>query len=442
MPINEMLQQNQGKLNSFELEEIYVGSIISGMVEVEWFQKLNKNWIISNNVKTLWSICANIIANDEILDYVSVNSRYSKLVGAQASQDYLNRIISQIPNNFSPTNTLAELESNYIVGVSLREIEIAKSAISKNPFHSTEIFAAASEKISRISSGESSFDLENEFNDIIDKIVSGELTKMVIKTGIEGIDKFLGGIARQEITIGAGRPGHGKTTFASELVLSCIDKNDKLGTPIRVALFELEMSKLWIKTKMVSSESKVSFTAMRNAMLTADERGRVLAAKEGLKRFNGKLFLYDNVYDAPTMNRICRSNKIDLAVVDFITLMDGVGEDKRNELGNIAKMFKRFAKHHNMAYVVLSQLNRGPETREGNRPISADLAESDQLSQLASEILLLFYQYKYSFDPAHINKLRIIFDKARYSGVNETLLFFNPDVITLRDPRPGDFPAK
>jgi len=63
----------------------------------------------------------------------------------------------------------------------------------------------------------------------------------------------------------------------------------------------------------------------------------------------------------------------------------------------------------------------------------SDLAESDMLTQLASEIYLLFYPYKYSNDQKDYNKLLMILDKARYSTIGDIRLHFDPDLVILKD---------
>jgi len=63
----------------------------------------------------------------------------------------------------------------------------------------------------------------------------------------------------------------------------------------------------------------------------------------------------------------------------------------------------------------------------------SDLAESDMLTQLASEIFLLFYPYKYSNDQKDINRLLMILDKARYSSAGDIKLYFDPDIVILKD---------
>ena len=69
--------------------------------------------------------------------------------------------------------------------------------------------------------------------------------------------------------------------------------------------------------------------------------------------------------------------------------------------------------------VFFTQLNRAVEARETKRPQSSDVSESDQLNQLASDIILLFYQFKYTKNVAHFNKIKFIFDKTRYSTVKD-----------------------
>lgn len=173
---------------------------------------------------------------------------------------------------------------------------------------------------------------------------------------------------------------------------------------------------------------------MRINEITPEDHAPILHASEKLKEFAGRFYIYDNIYDMFMMNKVCRTVGAKVAIVDFITMMEEAQElDVRRGVGKIAFTAKRFAKAHDMAYILYSQLNRGPEARETHRPQQSDLSESDVLTQLASEILLLFYPFKYTTDPSDKRKLRVIVDKARYAGLEDVHLYFDPDLVILKD---------
>ena len=83
---------------------------------------------------------------------------------------------------------------------------------------------------------------------------------------------------------------------------------------------------------------------------------------------------------------------IQCVVVDFLQFMSlGTGriESRQQEITAISRYTKALARELNIPVVVLSQLNRSPEGREGHRPKMSDLRESGSIEQDADVVMLL-----------------------------------------------------
>src|SRR5439155_923002 len=63
-----------------------------------------------------------------------------------------------------------------------------------------------------------------------------------------------------------------------------------------------------------------------------------------------------------------RKEELGLVVVDYLQLMSGRGrfENRNQEISSISRGFKMLAKELNVPMLVLSQLSRAPETRQGD----------------------------------------------------------------------------
>ncbi len=75
------------------------------------------------------------------------------------------------------------------------------------------------------------------------------------------------------------------------------------------------------------------------------------------------------------------------------------GSSGHEALTEIITTLADAAKLDNMAYVVMSQLNREVETRNDKRPVSSDLRESGSLEERAKCIVALYRGHTYTEQP-------------------------------------------
>lgn len=427
MPLNQHTEVTPKIIYSAsELEEVFLGSVIGGVIDGEWLLKIRRDVFFSEVTKSIFDACHKQFIDNGFVDFIVMQEQLGNAKGKNEAKQYLDRIIKLVPNEYSPSKTIEVLEETFFRRMSNDLLDRVRMSVQQNPQAAPELIFAAYEKINELSRTTIDFDLLKEFDEAIEEITSGT-TRNVLPTGIDEIDKLVGGFSTREITIIGARPGHGKTTCSVGLALAVLDTNPNA----KVVKFELEMSKAAIYQKFAANIAGVSGTKIRQNLLDADEKIRIREAMKTLEKYQGRLFVYDNVYNIHTMNKICRSTGCNLAMVDFLTLMEGIDENPRWELGRIMINAKKFAKAHNMSYLFFSQLNRGSEARDTRLPQASDISESDMVTQLASEVILLYYKYKYSFDPADKDTIRFIYDKSRYSSVGSVQLKFDPELATL-----------
>ena len=85
-------------------------------------------------------------------------------------------------------------------------------------------------------------------------------------------------------------------------------------------------------------------------------------------------------------------------IVDYLQLMTGRGrfENRNQEISSLSRGLKLLAKELHVPILVLSQLNRAPETRPGDhRPQLSDLRESGSIEQDADLVAFLFREEVY-----------------------------------------------
>ena len=105
------------------------------------------------------------------------------------------------------------------------------------------------------------------------RIVEGEKTPGLVKTGITKIDQNLGGIYPGVVTVVAGRPGMGKTALALNMATQAAK-----GSGLPSIVFSLEMSKDQLIMRMLSSEGWIDAQKMRSGKLDSKDLSRMIQA--------------------------------------------------------------------------------------------------------------------------------------------------------------------
>lgn len=222
-----------------------------------------------------------------------------------------------------------------------------------------------------------------------------------ISTGFSKLDEMTGGLHAGELIIIAARPSMGKTALALNIAhhVAC-----KLGLP--AAIFSLEMSNDSLLTRMLCASAHVDSHKFRSGYLNESDRQKLRTAANQLVA--APLYIDDtagvNLMDMHgklrRLQQQCQQ-KMGLVIVDYLQLMSGRGrfENRNQEVSAISRGMKLLAKELNCPLVVLSQLSRAPETRQGDhRPQLSDLRESGSIEQDADLVGFIFREEVYKRD--------------------------------------------
>lgn len=227
-----------------------------------------------------------------------------------------------------------------------------------------------------------------------------------LTTGLTALDKSISGLHHSDLIIIAGRPAMGKTTLAMNIAFNAANAilagraNEKYKGA--VVFFSLEMSKSQLAARVLSSQSKVPASAMREGNLTDEDFLKMSQYSNAI----GRVPLH--IDDTPGMSvpmmrtrarRLARKHGgIALIVIDYLQLMTSPG-GKRNdnrvqELSEITRGLKMLAKEMDVPVIALSQLSRSVESRDDKRPMLSDLRESGSIEQDA-DIVMFTYREEY-----------------------------------------------
>src|SRR5580693_8193293 len=249
-----------------------------------------------------------------------------------------------------------------------------------------------------------------------------------LSTGFLKLDEMTGGLHAGELVILAARPSMGKTALALNIAQHVATRLDKT-----VAVFSLEMSKESLLTRMLCASARVDSQKFRAGFLNSEERQRLQVAASQLVR--APLFIDDtagaNLMDMHAKLRRLqaeRKQELGLVVVDYLQLMSGRGrfENRNQEISSISRGFKLLSKELNVPMLVLSQLSRAPETRQGDhRPQLSDLRESGSIEQDADLVGFIFRPEVYKREDESLKGLaELLVSKQRNGPVGKIDLVF------------------
>ncbi len=260
-----------------------------------------------------------------------------------------------------------------------------------------------------------------------------------LSTGFRELDKLTAGLHPGNMVVIAGRPAMGKTALAMNIVENvAIDQN------LPVGVFSLEMSSEELVKRMLCSRARVNLRAVRDGFLGERDFHPLTAAASQLMK--APLYIDDTAGLAINQvraraRRLKQRYDIRLLVVDYLQLLRSPSRraeaSRQVEIADISAGIKALAKELQVPIIVLSQLNRQPESREGGRPKLADLRESGSIEQDADLVGLLVRPEVYAEEEgeraAEKGKATLIIAKQRNGPTGDVPLTFLNEYTRFED---------
>jgi replicative DNA helicase len=233
-----------------------------------------------------------------------------------------------------------------------------------------------------------------------------------IPTGFKKLDALTTGPQPGELWILAARPGMGKSTFASNMLLHAATVERKLVDqvqPFYGFIVSLEMSDESLGERMISSESGVGMQKLRTGDLDRHELVKIVGAAGELS--DRKIWIDPkrsmNIAEIRARVRRWRldegkSTQPCQVVVDYLQLVSNTSrnrnDNREQEIAAVSRGLKTLAGEINGAVIALSQLSRKCEERGDKRPMLSDLRESGAIEQDADVVAFIYRDEVYSKD--------------------------------------------
>ena len=251
-----------------------------------------------------------------------------------------------------------------------------------------------------------------------------------LESGFKDLDAKTSGFQKSDLIILAARPSMGKTAFALNIAQFAALKQNK-----RVVIFSLEMSREQLGLRLLAMEARVDSNKLRIGDLSEEDWESV---NEAAQRIAQSDMLIDDTPGIGVMEmrnkcrRIDQEKKIDLIMVDYIQMMssDEAGDNRQQEVSQISRYLKQLARAMKCPVIVLSQLSRAVEQRQGDkRPILSDLRESGAIEQDADIVMFLYREdyYNRNKDNYQPNNLcEVIIAKQRMGETGKAVIGWQP----------------
>lgn len=236
-------------------------------------------------------------------------------------------------------------------------------------------------------------------------IIDGSCVSPAATTGLADLDREVIGYRPGTVWTVAGRPGMGKTAYATSSFMRVA------ASGVGAALYSLELTHEDIGARMLSdwaynSTNPIAFSEiMRGDGLDERKFQRLEQANSEIRQIpafidqTSNLTLFELGARVRLIKRKFAAQGIRLGVVfiDFLKYLNVSDRYKGNrtlEIGEIMRGLRLIAKEQDICIVLLAQLNRGVESRDDKRPDLSDLRDSGEIEQ-DSDVVIFLYREAY-----------------------------------------------
>ena len=260
-----------------------------------------------------------------------------------------------------------------------------------------------------------------------------------ITSGIESVDKLIGGFFGGEMTIVGARPAVGKSAFALNIAYAAAKQGFKVG------YVSGEMTNVQLGSRLLSRESRINGMRLRKANDMKDEDWVKLSESMAVLAELDVSFIF-NLRTVEALRREVQrkveQKALDILIIDYLQLMDTAQHIKEEHLrvGKISKELKQIALDFNIPIIALAQVNRATD---GTMPTLKDLKDSGSIEQDADGVLFLHRPMKPddpSINPEHKDRIvewqkrgfdyiAIEIAKQRQGQIGKTTVLFDKAVM-------------
>ena len=276
------------------------------------------------------------------------------------------------------------------------------------------------------------------FSDLKEKFLNPTLPG--VTSGFSNLDSLTQGFQKSDLIIIAGRPSMGKTALSLNIALNSI----KL-TQVPILFFSLEMSKTQLMYRILSMETNISQTRLKNGQLYQNDWIKLTKSIKTISKL--PLFINDTTnltvpqIRAKIKQITLEQTQLGLVIIDYLQLLSDIDFKNLNrvqQLSNITRSLKNLAREFDIPIIALSQLSRNVENRVDQKPILSDLRESGSIEQDADLILMITKAKGSNNIPNSVfSPINLIIAKQRNGPTGNIQLMFNENQTSFKEITPS-----
>lgn len=244
------------------------------------------------------------------------------------------------------------------------------------------------------------------------------------KSGILELDNSMEGVGAGEVCVIAARPGHGKSAIAFQWLdhasqfkndgMPCLIISEEMGAleigKRRLSTISTIPGEQWVPASVASMRKEVDeYHGDRAPVYVVEGCNSIDRAEEVIDQF-------------------CALHGVGMVAVDYLQLLGSRGKERYEVVTEVSRRVKQITRRNGCRTLLLSQVNRAVESRDGSEPRMSDLRESGQVEQDAD--LIIFGQWPWKID-SRMDKTeyRLFAAKRRNGPIKEGRMVtrFDPD---------------
>src|SRR5690606_24711223 len=127
------------------------------------------------------------------------------------------------------------------------------------------------------------------------------------------------------------------------------------------------------------------------------------------------------------------AHNIGALFIDYAQRITVPGVDRTTEVSIVARGLKNLARDLNIPVVSLGQVSNGVSAREDKRPHQGDLANRDDRTREADQIIMLYRDEVYSVDSPNKGVAELLIEKIRQGPTGFKRVAFIAETMTFAD---------
>lgn len=419
------------QLNNVEAErELVAGCLSDDNIWQAVSPLLTEEMFTDYEAKRAYGIMRQMEREGKQMDMTEFMMRYASVNG-NISLFLTNTIAS-----YEITKQRAELLHSLTVKRKLYALCTKGMSIATDPTASVEDFeklltdlhdTTAAQETGEMSFGDAVKQLRQDMAQRIDG--TGEAGMM---TGLHIFDSHYG-LHAGDLVIFAGRTSQGKSTLATTIARNM----GLMGIPS--AYYSLEMGAKQLTARIMARDTMLSSSRMLYDKMNDGE----LATFDSKAATMQQLPIYYDDKSKTSFKRLCtsiramvRKHAIRMAFIDYLQILaNGSGDNREQQIGDMARDLKRLAVELNICIVAISQLSRAKDKPE---PTLMEMRGSGQIEEACDTAVLVYRPFVYGIERYKDSTLtygtaQLTIAKGRNIGLAQEIVQFNGDLTYFYD---------